>query len=267
MWADVYRLWLSGKWSAKQDWACGFWLRLLVWQDPEAKGALTRYFLPNVPPTHVPPPTSLGVAKRVGEGHGAIGCGYTRPHKTPWAKGTVTQPIDPALPPSRPHCGLFYSLEPQFTASVGNQTLALLLIEAFRIWSFRWYQHIFSASLPHCERNRKLSSLSSWMAASAPNACLACRCNLILHQLICSLSRQTLAFFASVSVCVQVGMVTLLSSLCPRVSGFLAWIGLPLYYTVATVAACEALRGRLFTAGRPMIDALPIRHWAHQHSF
>lgn len=190
---------------------------------------MTRCFLPNpphpTPPTPHTPTPSLGVVKGIRGGR-AKGRGYTLPHRTPWAKGAVTQPIDPALPPSRPHCGLFYNLEPQFTAWLGNQTprspshrslshMELLLIPTY-------FFFFLDTASPHPIATKSEAQQPLILdGGCSPSACLACRCNPILHQLICSLSRQTWALTA-VRVCVQVGMLTLLSSLCPKVSGFLA---------------------------------------------
>lgn len=126
---------------------------------------MTRCFLPNPPTPHPPHPTphtptpSLGVAKGIRGGR-AKGRGYTLPHRTPWAKGAVTQPIDPALPPSRPHCGLFYNLEPQFTAWLGNQTprspshRSLSHMELLLIPTYFFFLPRYGLPPPHCNQVR-----------------------------------------------------------------------------------------------------------------
>lgn len=148
VWADMYCMWLSGKWSAKQVWGCGFRLRLLVWQDPEAESALPRCFLP--------------YQLRFGEwrwrgmneawervrwgGHKAKGPGYTLPLRISPARryNTAHCPQTPTIGPAAPtrsHCGLFYNLEPQFRALVGNQALPRIYLLFFSLKPFYTLNH------------------------------------------------------------------------------------------------------------------------------
>lgn len=104
--ADMYCLWLLGKWSEKQVWGCGFRLRVSEWRDPEASGVW--YY----PAASCP----IGLGQGMGMGGGGDGLSLreeggrpfkAKSHGTPWPKGSLrqesfTQPTAPTVLPSGP---------------------------------------------------------------------------------------------------------------------------------------------------------------------
>lgn len=131
---DLYCMWLSGKWSEKQDWDLGFKLWVSEWQDPEADAGAVL-----CPRASCPTALVHQLAMLVGEVSESMmkvrwknsesqGPESALPHRISSAAGCNVAhcshtPAIRALASTRSHCGLFYNLEPHvaFKNVFGNQ--------------------------------------------------------------------------------------------------------------------------------------------------
>lgn len=142
VWADMYCMWLLGKWSEKQVWGCGFRLRVSEWRDPEANGAWN-YLGASCP---------SGSGQGAGKGRG-IWCLRGKGGKTFKANGqktlcptgsprqeAQTQPQWSHTTTIRPwtstssHCGLFYNLEPHCSLQSSSMVIILSQDSTFTLF-------------------------------------------------------------------------------------------------------------------------------------